>query len=97
MIAAEPREPFCAAWDGAWAGSFGARTDIVAIVAGGEVVAVKILGQELSIASFEMTAAAVKVAGPDFSLELTRASEVDARGTYVNQRRERASALFRRR
>lgn len=97
QIAGGQREIMCAAWDGAWTGSFGARTDVVADVVAGKVVAVKILGQDLSIGRCEVTAAAVNVSGPDFSLELTRVSEDDARGAYVNRRKERASTLFKRR
>lgn len=96
--AAAPTGPIANAtsWDGHWAGSFGARTDMVVTISGEKITGVSLLGQPLAVTSSSVSAGAASASGPDFSLSLTRVAPASAQGTYENNRKDKATALFSR-
>ncbi len=83
-------------WDGHWNGSFGARTDMVVMISGEKITGISLLGQPLAVTSSSVSAGAANAGGPDFSLSLTRVAPNSAQGTYENNRKEKATALFSR-
>jgi hypothetical protein len=84
------------AWDGRWSGSFGARSDMVVTITKGSVSGVALLGQPLVVTSSSVSGDTVTASGPDFSLTLRKVAPTNAQGTYENNRKEKASALFSR-
>lgn len=83
-------------WDGRWSGSFGARTDMVVTIARGAVSGVALLGQPLVVTSSSVSGETVTASGPDFSLTLRKVAPTNAQGSYENNRKEKATALFSR-
>jgi hypothetical protein len=83
-------------WDGRWSGSFGARSDMVVTIARGTVSGVALLGQPLVVTTSSVSGDSVTAGGPDFSLTLRKVAPTNAQGTYENNRKEKASALFSR-
>jgi len=94
LPAASPTAAAAPSWNGSWSGAFGARSDIVVTISGDKVAGVALLGQPLTITASSITPTVASMSGPDFSLTLTKVSPASAQGSYENNRKEKASALF---
>ncbi len=94
LPAASPAAAAAPSWNGSWSGAFGARSDIVVTISGDKVAGVALLGQPLTITTSNITPTTASMSGPDFSLTLTKVSPASAQGSYENNRKEKASALF---
>jgi hypothetical protein len=94
LPAASPAATAAPSWNGSWSGAFGARSDIVVTISGDKVAGVALLGQPLTVTTSNITPTTASMSGPDFSLTLTKVSPASAQGSYENNRKEKASALF---